>query len=100
MVNLEVRVLGTSLLELRLGRKPEEHNDEWWRGYQDGRWDRESAENGTTRTTASDPSRGAAGSRCRCRRRSRFFATPKWATKTRTTMRLRFAVWADLEEGE
>ena len=43
MINLNLRVLGTQLLELRLGRERGERTDEWWPCYQDGRFDRQHA---------------------------------------------------------
>jgi hypothetical protein len=47
MLNLELRLLGTQLLELRVGRQGDERTDEWRRGYQDGRFDREDADDET-----------------------------------------------------
>jgi hypothetical protein len=32
MLHLELRLLGTQLLELRMGRQDDERTDEWWRG--------------------------------------------------------------------
>lgn len=44
MLEVELRLLGTHVLGFRLGRVSGEGNDEWWRGYRDGRWDRDNAE--------------------------------------------------------
>ena len=55
MLNLELRVLGTQLLELRLGRQQDARPDEWWRGYKDGLSDRENADAETADSEESEP---------------------------------------------
>jgi hypothetical protein len=43
MLHLELRLLGTQLLDLRLGRQ-DTGNHQWLAGYESGRWDHDSAE--------------------------------------------------------
>jgi hypothetical protein len=46
MIEVELRLLGTQVLGLTLGRGTGEDNDEWWCGYRDGRSDRAAAYEG------------------------------------------------------